>query len=165
MGRPADIKWVYRTIDKMRKAMPSLAIRTTFIVGYPGETEDEFQALLDFARTMRFDRLGTFKYSSELGTRAAVLGDPVTDAVKEERYQKLMEIQSGISLELNRALIGKTMDVLVEKQSGKKSEGRSYRDAPEIDGKVTIMGCIPLGEIVPVRITRANHYDLFGSVE
>ncbi len=164
MRRPANVDWVHKTVAKMRLAMPDLAIRTTFIVGYPGETEAEFQALLDFVAEMRFDRVGTFQFSFEPGTTSEPLGDPIPVEVKEERYQRLMELQQGISLQINQSLVGKTLDVLVEGFDKGISIGRSYRDAPEIDGLVLVEGQAEIGQIVPVRITGAMAYDLTGAV-
>jgi ribosomal protein S12 methylthiotransferase len=165
MRRPANVDWVHRTLEKMRLAMPDLALRTTFIVGYPGETEDEFQALLDFVREIRFDRAGAFKFSFESGTTSESLGDPIPEEVKQERWERLMELQQGISLEKNQGFVGRCMDVLVEGQGDGLTLGRTYRDAPEIDGLVLIEGDIPAGELVPVRITGALAYDLSGTVE
>lgn len=165
MRRPANMDWVYRTLEKMRRALPDLALRTTFIVGYPGETEEAFQTLLDFMREIRFDRVGAFKFSFEPGTASEPLGDPVPEEVKEARWQQLMELQQGISLERNQAQVGKTLPVLIEGQGDGLSLGRSYRDAPEIDGMVVIEGEAPVGELVPVRITGAMTYDLSGTVE
>jgi ribosomal protein S12 methylthiotransferase len=162
MKRPANMDWVYRTLEKMRSAMPDLALRTTFIVGYPGETETEFQTLLDFVKEIRFDRVGTFQFSFEPGTDSEPLGDPVPPEVKEERYDRLMALQQDISLEQNQRFVGKTLDVLFEGQGDGLSLGRSYRDAPEIDGLVIVEGNAPVGEIVPVRINGAMSYDLSG---
>ncbi len=162
MKRPANMNWVYRTLEKMRHAMPALALRTTFIVGYPGETEEEFQALIDFIQEIRFDRVGTFQFSFEPGTASESLGDPVPPEVKEERYERLMSIQQGISLERNQMFVGKTLDVLFEGQGDGISLGRSYRDAPEIDGLVIVEGTAPPGALLPVRITGAMAYDLSG---
>jgi ribosomal protein S12 methylthiotransferase len=163
MVRPADPDWVHATISKMRTAMPSLAIRTTFIVGYPGETEQDFRLLLDFVEEMRFDRLGAFKYSFEPGTSSAVYGDPIPAEAKEERYQRLMELQQRISLQINQSFIGRKMDVLVEgRQKAGSSIGRSYRDAPQIDGVVLVEGDLQPGSLVPIRITGALEYDLTG---
>jgi ribosomal protein S12 methylthiotransferase len=162
MKRPANMTWVHRTLEKMRRLMPDLAIRTTFIVGYPGETETEFQALLDFVSQIRFDRVGTFQFSFEPGTASEPLGDPVPLEVKEERYDRLMTLQQGISLERNQSFIGKTLDVLFEGQGDGISLGRSYRDAPEIDGLVIVEDLVPPGELLPVRITGAMAYDLSG---
>jgi ribosomal protein S12 methylthiotransferase len=165
MRRPANVDWVHRTLEKMRLAMPDLALRSTFIVGYPGETEAEFDTLLDFITEIRFDRLGTFQFSFEPGTPSEPLGDPLPAEVKQERYDRLMERQSAISLEKNQALVGRTLDVLVEGRGDGLSLGRSYRDAPEIDGLVIVEGDLPLDEIVPVRIAGALTYDLTGVVE
>ena len=162
MKRPANMDWVHRTLEKMRTAMPELALRTTFIVGYPGETEEEFQTLLDFVKEIRFDRVGTFLFSFEPGTASEPLGDPVPLEVKEERYDRLMALQQGISLERNQSFMGKTLDVLFEGHGDGLSMGRSYRDAPEIDGLVIVEGKAPLGELLPVRITGAMAYDLSG---
>jgi ribosomal protein S12 methylthiotransferase len=162
MRRPANVEWVYRTLEKMRAAMPELALRTTFIVGYPGETEQEFQALLEFVREIRFDRVGAFQFSFEPGTTSEPLGDPVSPEIKQERWERLMELQQGISLEANQALVGKTLAVLIEGKGDGLSVGRTYRDAPEIDGLTIVEGEIPLGELVPVRITGSMAYDLTG---
>ncbi len=163
MRRPANMDWVHRTLDKMRAALPDLALRTTFIVGYPGETEEEFQTLLDFVETTRFDRIGAFQFSFEPGTASESLGDSVPAEVKQERYDRLMQLQQPISLEKNQACVGQTMQVLVEGQGDGISLGRTYRDAPEIDGMVIIEGELPPGEMVPVRINGAMTYDLTGT--
>jgi ribosomal protein S12 methylthiotransferase len=165
MRRPANVDWVYRTLEKMRTAMPGLALRTTFIVGYPGETEGEFQALLDFIQEIRFDRVGAFQFSFEPGTTSEPLGDPVPPEVKQERWERLMELQQTISLERNQSWVGKTLDILVEGYGDGLSVGRTYRDAPEIDGLTIVEGELPLGELIPVRITGAMAYDLTGTVE
>jgi len=177
MRRPANIEWVHATLAKMRSAMPDLALRTTFIVGYPGETEEEFQTLLDFIQEVRFDRVGAFQFSFETGTTSEPLGDPVPAEVKQERWERLMALQQGISLQKNQALVGRRLDVLVEGQGELESQpgvrrggekislGRSYRDAPEIDGMVIIEGDLPVGEMAAVRITGAMSYDLSGTPE
>jgi ribosomal protein S12 methylthiotransferase len=162
MKRPSNIKWVHKTLGKMRIAMPDLSIRTTFIVGYPGETDEEFQALVDFIEEIRFDRVGTFQFSFEKGTTSAPLGDPVPASVKQERFETLMELQQGFSMQINQSFVGKTLDVLVEGFDNGISVGRSYRDAPEIDGLVFIEGKLEIGQIAPVRITGAMAYDLTG---
>lgn len=165
MRRPANMDWVRKTIAKMRAAMPDLALRTTFIVGYPGETDDEFQTLMDFVAETRFDRVGCFTFSFEPGTTSEPLGDPIPQEIKDERRARLMELQQSISLERNQQFVGKTLPVLIEGFNDGLSIGRSYRDAPEIDGLVLVEGEIPVGEIVPVRITGALAYDLTGTVE
>ncbi|MFA5873314.1 MAG: 30S ribosomal protein S12 methylthiotransferase RimO [Anaerolineales bacterium] len=162
MHRPANIDWVHTTIAKMRSTLPKLAIRTTFILGYPGETDEEFQTLLDFVEEMRFDRVGAFQFSFESGTASEALGDPVPAAVKEARYQRLMELQQSISLQINQSYVGQTLDVLIEGQNKGIAIGRSYRDAPEIDGLVLVEGKAEIGSIIPVKITGAMAYDLTG---
>jgi ribosomal protein S12 methylthiotransferase len=163
MHRPANIEWVYRTLEKMRKYIPGLALRTTFIVGYPGESEAEFQTLLDFIDEIKFDKLGAFKYSFEEGTPAEPLGDPIPDEVKEERLMRLMEKQQQISLEFNRTFIGQKLEVLIEGTGKDISIGRSYRDAPKVDGLVLVNGELPTGEMVSVHIDKAMIYDLAGT--
>jgi ribosomal protein S12 methylthiotransferase len=165
MRRPANVDWVHRTVGALRQAMPDIAIRTTFIVGYPGETNEEFQALLDFVAEVEFDRVGVFTYSHEPGTPSADLAHPVPEKIKAERRDRLMALQQSISLAKNQAFVGKTLDVLMEGQGDGLSVGRSYRDAPEIDGLVLINGDVPPGEIAPVRITGALEYDLTGTVD
>ncbi len=162
MRRPADVEWVRRTVSTLRERIPGMTIRTAFIVGYPGETEEEFATLVDFVREMAFDRVGVFTYSHEEGTEAARLRDDVPPEVKEERRARLMEVQQSISLTKNRALVGEVLDVLVEGQGEGLSVGRSYRDAPEIDGLVLVEGEVPVGAMVPVEITGALEYDLIG---
>ncbi len=162
MKRPSNIDWVHKTLGKMRARIPNLSIRTTFIVGYPGETDEEYQALVDFVDEIRFDRVGTFQFSFEEGTTSAPLGDPVPASVKQERFERLMELQQGISMQINQSYVGKTLDVLVEGFDNGISVGRSYRDAPEIDGLVFIEDKLENGQIVPVRITGAMAYDLTG---
>lgn len=165
MRRPTNIDWVRRTVDKIRVRMPDLAFRTTFIVGHPGETEETFQDLLDFVTEMRFDRAGVFKYSFETGTPGEDLGDPISREVKNERRERLMLMQQEISFEKNRSFIGKRLKVLVEGSAEGVSIGRSYRDAPEVDGLVLIEGEVPAGEMVTARITGAMPYDLSGVIE
>lgn len=162
MKRPSNMDWVHKTLAKMRATIKDLSIRTTFIVGYPGETDEEYQALYDFVKETRFDRVGAFQFSFEPGTTSAPLGDPVPAEVKQERYERLMELQQNISLQVNQSYVGKTLDVLVEGFDNGISIGRSYRDAPEIDGLVFIEGKAKIGEIIPVRITGAMAYDLTG---
>lgn len=174
MKRPANIEWVYDTIGKLRSTIPHLAVRTTFIVGYPGETDAEFGELMQFVKDMEFDRVGAFKYSYELGTPSATLTDHVDDDVKEDRWEQLMELQQGISLRKNQAFVGQTLDILVEGHGVGEDDdgndtgdtlslGRSYRDAPEIDGYVIVEGELPIGKIVPVRVTGATTYDLIAT--
>jgi len=160
MRRPANMDWVYRTLEKMRAAMPDLAIRSTFIVGYPGETEEEFQTLLGFLEDVQLDRVGAFTFSFEPGTASEPLGDPIPAEVKAERLERLMKLQEKISLQRNQRLIGKHLEVLVEGVDRNLSIGRTYRDAPEIDGLVFVEGKLPIGSIVPVQINGALPHDL-----
>ena len=162
MRRPSNIDWVHRTLGKMRAAIPNLAIRTTFIVGYPGETEEQYQALVDFVKEIRFDRVGTFQFSFEPGTTSEPLGDPIPAEMKQARFEQLMELQQSISMQINQSYVGKTLEVLVEGRDKGIAIGRSYRDAPEIDGMVFIEGNAKIGNIVPVKITGAMAYDLTG---
>jgi ribosomal protein S12 methylthiotransferase len=166
MRRPSNVDWVHRTLEKLRSKISDMgrrpAIRTTFIVGYPGETEEEYQALLDFVKEIRFDRVGTFQFSFEPGTTSEPLGDPIPAEVKQERFERLMELQQGISMQINQSYVGQTLDVLVEGKDKGIAIGRSYRDAPEIDGLVFVEGDAKIGEILPVKITGAMAYDLTG---
>ena len=165
MRRPANIEWVYQTINKLRTAMPDIAIRTTFIVGYPGETDAEFDELKQFVSDLKFDRIGTFTYSFEPSTPSATVSWQVEEAVKEARLDELMTLQQPISLAKNQAMVGQVVPILVEGMGDGISVGRTYRDAPEIDGLVIVPGELPLGEIVPVRIDGATTYDLTATVE
>lgn len=164
MKRPANMDWVRATLAKMRAAIPGLALRSTFIIGYPGETETEFQTLLDFLEEIRFDRVGAFTFSFEPGTASEALGDTVPQEVKQERLERFMTVQERISLQINQGFVGKTLDVLVEGSDNGLSISRSYRDAPEIDGLVVIDGEVPAGEMAKVRISGAMVHDLSGEL-
>jgi len=165
MRRPANIDWVYKTIGKMRAAMPELAVRTTFIVGYPGETDAEFDGLMQFVTDMQFDRVGCFTYSFEAHTPSGALSDQVPADMAEARREALMAKQQQISLAKNQRFVGRTLTTLIEGSNDGLSMGRSYRDAPEVDGLVVIEGSLPTGEMVPVKITGAMEYDLTGTVQ
>ena len=164
MGRPADVDRVLRLIEDLRAAMPDIALRTSFIVGYPGETEAEFSELLRTMELIAFDRVGVFQYSREDGTQAAAFPGQVAEEVKKERYDRAMQLQQGISLHRNRAQIGQEMEVLIEGTGDGMSVGRSYRDAPEIDGLVLIQEELSPCEFVEVSITHAMEYDLIGTL-
>lgn len=163
MKRPSNVDWTYKTIEHLRAGNPDIALRTTFIVGYPGETEDEFNTLLNFVRDIKFDRVGVFTFSFEPGTPSEPLGDPIPPELKEERFNILMSEQEKISFEKNQGMIGRELEVLVEGVDNNISIGRSYRDAPEIDGMVIVEGTLPVGEISRVKITGAMEYDLVAS--
>ena len=160
MKRPSNMEWVYNTIEKLRRGNPDIALRTTFIVGYPGETDKEFETLLNFIREIKFDRVGVFTFSFEPGTSSEPLGDPIPAEVKEERFNLLMAEQEKISLAKNQLMYGKVLDVLIDGVDKNISVGRSYRDAPEIDGLVIVEGDLPVGEISKVQVTGAMAYDL-----
>lgn len=164
MKRPSNMDWVRNTIAKMRQRMPDLALRTTFITGFPSETEEEFRTLLSFMQEVEFDHVGVFPYSFELGTTAEPLGDPIPEEVKHQRVKEIMLLQEGISLKRNQRFIGKTLDVLIEGEGDGITVGRSYRDAPEIDGLVIVEDLAAVGKIVPVQITGALTHDLMGKL-
>jgi len=164
MRRPANVEQTMRQIEHLRSAMPDIALRSTFIVGYPGETDAEFQALIDLLETVRLDKVGVFMFSSEPGTMAAELPNPVPPEVQQERYERTMVVQQRISLESNEEQVGRRLDVLVEGVGDGLSVGRCYRDAPEVDGLVLIGGELPVARMTPVTITGAMEYDLIGEL-
>jgi ribosomal protein S12 methylthiotransferase len=166
MRRPSDIDWVRRTIATMRERIPNLVVRTTFIVGFPTETEEAFQDLYDFVEEMAFDHMGVFTYSPELGTFAESMGDPVPQEEKESRLESLMALQSELAAVKKQGLIGKELDVLVEGVDEEQEVliGRSYRDAPEIDGLVVANGVAEVGDMVTVEIENIGPYDMFGKM-
>ena len=151
-------------ISRLREAIPEIALRTTLIVGYPGETEDHFNTLRDFVEEIRFDRLGIFTYSEEDGTLAADLDDSVPRQVKDDRKNQLLEIQHGISLDKNESFIGKTLKVLVDQSGEDVSVGRTEFDSPEIDNIVHIKGKAVKGTFIDVMIESANEYELLGKI-
>ena len=166
MKRPTLAK-ARRSIETIRKTMPNAVLRTTFIVGFPGETDAEFDELLDFVEEQHFDHIGAFTYSPQPGTPAAEMTRQVPDAVKEERYGALMELAQGISQESNRAMVGHEVDILVESKEPTTSAtgepivvGRTYRDAPEVDGMAFLKGTFPMGTMVRARVDGALPYDL-----
>ncbi|MCS7253911.1 MAG: 30S ribosomal protein S12 methylthiotransferase RimO [Armatimonadota bacterium] len=167
MRRPGDAESYLRLIERLRSAMPDIAIRTTFIVGFPGESEAHFEMLLEFVREAKLDRVGAFTFSPEPETDAAKFDGQVPDEVKLERYKRLMELQSYISFERNRQFIGKEIEVLIESWSEHKGAwvGRSYRDAPEIDGAVYVSGDgLKPGEFAKVIVEGSDEYDLFAKL-
>lgn len=165
MNRRSTGASIRTTIRKLREAIPDIHIRTTLIVGFPGETEDDFEALLDFVETMRFERLGVFAYSREEGTPAGEMENQIDEAVKEARLDAIMRRQLEISLAVNEAKIGKTFTVLVEERDADGSYiGRTAYDAPEIDDSVlfTSKRALKAGDFVQVQINDAFDYDLIG---
>lgn len=165
MRRPAHAEKVLDRIHNWRQNVPDLAIRSTFIVGFPGETEEDFETLLDFLEEAELDRVGAFTYSPVNGAPANELPNAVPEEVKEERLERFMEFQAEISAAKLSRLIGKTMTVLVDEAGDGVSIARSHRDAPEIDGQVIIEGVeLPIGEFVQVQITHADEHDLWGKI-
>ena len=152
-------------LNKFREAVPEMAIRTTLIVGYPGETEEDFQALKDFVKAMRFDRLGCFTYSHEENTTAYELADDVPEEVKLQRANEIMELQSQISWELNQAKVGKVFRCLIDRKEGNYFVGRTEYDSPDVDNEVLIDAkkhYVKIGDFTDVKITEAADYDLYG---
>ncbi|MCL6639652.1 MAG: 30S ribosomal protein S12 methylthiotransferase RimO [Firmicutes bacterium] len=166
MNRRSRQKDVVNLVRELRSAVPGIALRTSFIVGFPGETGDDFEELLDFIKTTRFDRVGVFAYSPEEGTPAALMPDQVSEEVKAERKERAMLLQQEISLERNAAKMGEEMTVLIEGRARGKDvyHGRGEGDAPEIDGKVFVRSDAGLkpGDFVRVRVTGFREYDLDG---
>lgn len=154
-----------KLLNKFREAVPEMAIRTTLIVGYPGETEEDFQALKEFVKAMRFDRLGCFTYSHEENTTAYELTDDVPEEVKLQRANEIMELQSQISWELNQAKVGKVFRCLIDRKEGNYFVGRTEYDSPDVDNEVLIDAkkhYVKIGDFTDVKITEAADYDLYG---
>jgi len=169
MRRPGSGEEYLAIIRQIREMIPDIALRSSFIVGFPGETEEEFQTLLDFIQAAELDRVGTFIYYREAGTAAALLEPQIPEEIAEEHFHRLMTAQQEISLSRNLAFVGKTLEVLIEGEEDKYLVGRSYRDAPEIDGEVLVKKpagkkALPLGGFLPVTITEASEYDLGGKI-
>ena len=154
-------------VERLRTEIPDIALRTTMLVGFPGETEEDFEELCDFVRKVRFERLGAFAYSEEEGTPSALhMEDNVPEEVKESRVERLMQIQKRISLALNAERVGKTMRAIIDRTEGEFYIGRSQYDSPEVDEEILITSANPLevGQMVDVRITDCEEYDLYGEV-
>lgn len=152
-------------IETIREKVPGIAIRTTLIAGHPGETEEDFQDMLDFVRSMKFDRLGIFPYSHEEGTHSYSMEEDVPQDVREERAAEVMELQQEISAEKNRALVGQTLKVLIDRKEGKYFIGRTEFDSPEVDNEVLIPAdnnYVRIGDFAMVEITEATDFDLYG---
>lgn len=168
MNRPFSSRQVHELLERIRSKVPEAAIRTTFIVGFPGETDQDVEELAGFLKTYRLNNVGIFTYANEEGCAAEHFADQCADDIKQQRYDYLMEVQSQISLEKNREFVGRTVPVLVEglsQESDLLLEGRTRFQAPEIDGCVYITdGQCAAGDIVMVRITEAHPYDLVGVI-
>lgn len=167
MKRGVDREKTIGFVKNVRSFVPDIAFRTTFIVGFPGETEEQFQELCDFVREMRFERAGVFAYSPEEGTAAYELEDDVPDEIKQQRVDALMDIQQGISLEINASNIGKQAKVLIDRVEGDYYVGRTQYDSPEVDDEVLIAlegNVLEIGQFVNVRITQADFFDCYADV-
>lgn len=168
MGRKESREYLLSLFQKIRQKMPDAALRTTCMVGFPGETDDDFQSLLDFITEVRFDWLGAFSYSREEDTPAFRMRNQVKEEIKEVRYHQLMSQQTEISLSKREKFVGKTIFVLIEGKSLENPEyfiGRTQYHAPDVDGIVLVKGrCLPIGEIVRVHITSCDIYDLIGEI-
>jgi ribosomal protein S12 methylthiotransferase len=166
MRRPANEAKVLERIRGWRAIAPDIAIRSTFVVGFPGETEEEFQYLLDWLDEAQLDRVGAFRFEPVAGAAANDLPDPVPEEVKEERYARIMEKTAAISAAKLAAKVGRTLETIVDAVDDESggATGRSYADAPEIDGEVFLRdaGHVSVGDIVKVRIEDADEHDLYG---
>jgi ribosomal protein S12 methylthiotransferase len=166
MRRPAAGEKTLERIRRWREICPDLAIRSTFIVGFPGETEENFEELLAWLGEARLDRVGCFRFEPVAGAAANALPDPVPDEVKERRWHRLMQAQQAISTRNLAHKVGRRIPVMVDQSDGRSAKGRSVWDAPEIDGAVHLTGRLPIraGEIVTARVTRSDAYDLFAEI-
>ena len=165
MKRPAHAEKVLKRIEKWRRVCPDITLRSTFIVGFPGETEEDFQTLLDFLDEAQLDRVGCFAYSPVEGAKANALPDPIDETVKQSRLEAFMDRQAQISFAKLQAKIGRTLDVIIDEVGENGAIGRSKADAPEIDGVVHILGNVEsmqIGEIIKVKIEAADAHDLQG---
>ena len=162
MKRGLNQQGIRDRINRLRDASPGIAIRTTLIVGYPGETEEDFTELFNFVKDIRFDRLGVFTYSEEEGTSAAHLDDNIPQEVKNDRKNQIIELQHDISLARNESFIGKNIRVLVDQTENNIGVGRTEYDSPEIDNIVQIEGKVSIGQFVNIIVNDANEYELIG---
>ena len=167
MKRPGSIDRTLERIKQWRGICPDLTLRSTFIVGFPGETEEDFQLLLDFLKEAQLDRVGCFKFSPVEGAPATEMADQVPEDVKEERFHRFMQLQQEISANCLKQKIGKTLDVLVDEMDEEGIIGRSKADAPEVDGLVYVDNLsginVKVGDVIKVTITNSDEYDLWGS--
>ncbi|QIZ49167.1 30S ribosomal protein S12 methylthiotransferase RimO [Dickeya zeae] len=166
MKRPGAVERTLERIKRWREICPDLTLRSTFIVGFPGETEEDFQMLLDFLQEAQLDRVGCFRYSPVEGAVANNLPDQVPEDVKEERYHRFMQVQQQISSQRLQAKVGRELKVLIDEVDEEGAIGRSMADAPEIDGAVYLNGenRVKVGDLVTVKIEHADEYDLWGSL-
>ena len=164
MHRRGDQAHIRRVLDYVAKVAPEFMLRTTLMVGFPGETETHFSAMLQFIQDHPFDRIGAFSFSPEDGTAAANLPEQVPEEVKEERLARLMATQQPISRLRNERRVGQVVDVLIEGTQDGNTYGRSYAEAPDVDGKILLphAEALAIGSYVPVRLLRAEEYDMIG---
>jgi ribosomal protein S12 methylthiotransferase len=164
MRRPANDAKVLERIRSWREQVPDLAIRSSFVVGFPGETEEDFEYLLAWLKEAQLDRVGAFKFEPVEGAAANALPDPVPEDVKQERYERIMALSARISAEKLAAKVGSTIDVLIDEVEDEGATGRSKADAPEIDGEVHLRdaGGLQQGDIVSVRVEDSDEHDLYG---
>ena len=166
MNRHITSEEIYSLIEKIRAKVPDICLRTTLIVGYPGESEQQFEALEDFVSKVRFDRMGAFTYSPEEGTAAYQLPDDVSEETKQERLDRLTQIQQSVSLSLNQAKVGKVFKVLIDRKEGDFFVGRTEFDSPEVDNEVLIPAeqRAEVGKFVLAKITAAEEFDLYADI-
>lgn len=167
MNRKTSKEHIIKTLKNLRKSVPDIVIRTTFIVGFPGESDDDFNQLVDFIENIKFDKLGVFEYSKEEGTKAASLDEQISDSIKEERKNEIMAIQSEISAEILSKNIGKRLEVLIEEEvDAENYVGRTYMDSPEIDGVTYVHSAknLEIGSFVQVDVVDSLDYDLVGEI-
>ena len=167
MRRGTTMDKTKNLIKKFRKDVPGISVRTSLIVGYPGETDKEFQELLDFVKESKFDRLGVFTYSHEENTHAHKLEDNVPEDVKHQRAEEVMDLQSSISYDLNQKRIGQTYKVLFDRKEGDYYIGRTEFDSPDVDNEVIVNAkdfYLKIGDFADIKIIKADHYDLYGEV-
>ncbi|WP_288065299.1 radical SAM protein, partial [Rodentibacter caecimuris] len=167
MKRPGSIDRTLERIKKWREICPDLTLRSTFIVGFPGETEEDFELLLNFLKEAQLDRVGCFKFSPVEGAPATEMAEQVPEEIKEERYHRFMQLQQEISANRLKQKVGKTLEVLVDEIDDEGIIGRSKADAPEVDGLVyidNISGAdVKVGDVIKVSITQSDEYDLWGT--
>lgn len=168
MGRKTTKKELVRIIEKLRKEIPDIALRTTLITGFPGETQEEHNELLEFVKEMKFERLGVFSYSPEEDTPAAKMDNQIEEQIKQERKAELMQLQQEIAFSNGEKMVGRRIKVMIEGELPGEQVylGRTYQDAPEVDGYIFVSSSVPLisGDFVSVRVTKAKEYDLIGEM-
>ena len=166
MNRDATRAEIISLIERLRTEIPDLAIRTTFIVGFPGEREKDFKELINFIKEVKFERLGVFTYSKEEGTTAAGFREQIPESIKQARYDEIMRVQQTISAEINASFLGRELEVLIDELPGSEPGwilGRTEYDAPEVDGQVWVKSSTASpGDFIKVKITDTLEYDLVG---